>query len=178
MAHYLRYGAFPVGHDTLIECNSISDFTRQFTSGLLLGSCETGAMLGWRLVRELLPEARIVVVRRDLGEVAVSLARKGLLVEREELEAREAMLELAAQQPGALQLSYEDLGMAEGAARLFEFCLEIPFDYGWWEYCNAVNIQVDMAARQARLMERQEALAGLKLEAAGMLERAPLWNLN
>lgn len=179
MAHYLRYGGARVGHDTLVECDSLEGFAAQFQGdAALAGSCETGAMLGWRLLQCKLPGVRMVVVQRDPGDVAASLAAKGLLIDTRELEARAAMLESASKLDGVLNLTYEQLWYPDACAALFEFCLLQSFDYGWWENLQSTNIQVDMGLRIDRLRSRAPILESLKLEAATAMKEAPLCHLH
>ena len=87
MAHFLAFGGrYAVGHDTLVECNSIAQFISGFR--LMAGTCETGAVLGWRIIRQVMPEVKLVTVRRPVHEVAASFARFGIPVDEKELEAR------------------------------------------------------------------------------------------
>lgn len=178
MSHFLRYGGAAVGHDTLLECDSVEAFLQQFSSGELAGSCETAAVLGWRLIKQMMPDARIAVVRRDSGDVAVSLAKQGLVVDPQELEARAAMLDHVAEMPGVLNVQYEALSNPMVASSLFEFCLLKPFDFAWWESFDSTNIQIDMPTRIARLQQRQGAIAGLKAEVIAATKRAPLCQLH
>lgn len=178
MSHYLSYDGARVGHDTLVECDNVAQFLSQFSESGLAGSCETGAMVGWRLLKQKLPEARICVVLRDVADVAVSLAKQGLLVDTRELEARAAMLEMLAEQPGVLVLEYDELSLPEVAGALFEFCLERPFDFGWWERMENINIQLDFGARVDRLRSRAPALAALKAEVISMTKGAPTCGLH
>ena len=176
LAHFLRYGGKRIGHDTLVECSSISEFTNAFASGMLDGSCETGAMLGWQLIRKDMPGARIVVVRRDLQAVGKSLQAAGLPPDWPELERRSAMLDLCSRQEGVVSVEYEDLNSPIACQQLFEHCLELPFDWEHWARFSAVNIQVNMQQRVDRLYERHQALEALKADVrARLVERRLGW---
>ena len=45
------------GHDLIVGCGSLADFSKALA--LRVGSCETGAMVGWKLVRQVMPEVRL-----------------------------------------------------------------------------------------------------------------------
>ena len=163
MAHFLAFGGrYAVGHDTLVECNSIAQFISGFR--LMAGTCETGAVLGWRIIRQVMPEVKLVTVRRPVHEVAASFARFGIPVDEKELEARAAMLDALAQQPGVLALEYDTLSHHEICQQLFSFCLgeELPDD--WYSLLVQTNIQIDMNARMQQLIRRQPQIAALKAE--------------
>lgn len=155
----------------------------EFTGALALmdGTCETGAILGWRLMREELPGVRFVVVQRDPREVLRSLAQHGwdphLIAE--EISQRALMLQHVARLPGALSFQYPQLSDPLVARAIFEFCLEAPFDLGWWERLEATNIQVDMGSRIQRLAENAPRIAAFRHEVmmrSAKLEAPPCMN--
>lgn len=164
MSHWLRYAGKVVAHDLAVECASIADFRAKME--LVDGSCETGAVLGWRLIREQMPSCRLVVVLRPVGEVAASLAKFGLEPPMEELQQRSMMLGIVASLPGTMVLSYEQLSDPLVCQALWEHCLELPFDWQWWARYQALRIEVDMGARVARLVANAPRLAALKAEVA------------
>lgn len=166
LAHYLTLGSeFLIGHDTLVECASIEDFLGQFASGMA-GTVETGAMLGWRLLRARMPSAHLVTVHRPVSEVEASLRKFGLAPDLAELEARNGLLEACAMSPGTQSFAWEDLSLPLVGQWLFEHLLERPFDEAWHQRMCEVNIQVDMIARSSRLWENRQRLAGLKAQVA------------
>lgn len=165
MAHFLRYAGRVVPHDLATECASIEEFKSKLS--LCDGSCETGAVLGWRLLRRELPELKLVVVRRPWPEVIVSLFGQGVqLASYDELIARAAQLDLLAQQDGVLVLEYRELWDPEACRVLFEHCLELPFDWQWWSYWAGQNVQIDMSWRLQRLAQNHERLEAFKAEVA------------
>ena len=43
--------------------------------------------------------------------------------------------------PGVVEVGYDDLATSDGAARVFEHALGLPFDAGWYEALRGVNLQ-------------------------------------
>lgn len=162
IAYWLRYAGKVVGHDVAVECASIADFRAKLS--LMDGSCETGAVLGWRLIREQMPDCKLVVVMRSVEEVTSSLAKFGLVVPAEELQARAVMLGMVASLPGTMVLAYSQLSDPLVCQALWEHVLELPFDWQWWQRCESTHVEVDMRARLQRLMLNAPHLAALKAE--------------
>jgi hypothetical protein len=173
MSHFLSYAGNKVGHDTLIQCPTIASFLDQFLLGTLAGSCETAGVLGWRLIRHLLPEAQLLVVRRNEGEVIDSLRKFGLAENPREIEIRAVMLDLLSSQPGVVTIPYEALDDGQVCQALFERCLGIPMDWTWWGQLARTNIQVKMPQRLLALIENQDQIQGLKADLARQLAQIP-----
>lgn len=153
-----------VGHDTLVDCQSLEEFLLPLAQGKLLGTCETGAMVGWRVIRHLLPLARFAVVRRHPDEVIANFASLGLRVDRNEIYCKADMLDALSSSPGVLTLQFEQLEDPNHVAKLFEFTTGRPFDLPRYERLNSIDIQIDMSHRIGRLMMNSERLAKLARE--------------
>lgn len=162
LSTYLSYGSARCGHDIAVECPTIDAFTGSFSPGGLVGSCETGAAMAWRVLQARMPGVRFIVVRRPVERVLASLLRMGLAVSPEELESREAQLELVSAQPDTRTLDFDDLSSPQTCQALFEYCLEREWDAAWWYHLARMNIQIDMKAHVARLMHNADQIAGLK----------------
>lgn len=162
MSYYLAYRGTQVGHDLLVECGSIwqfEDALRQCD-----GTCETAAMVGWKLIVQKHPLMRLVVVKRPHEEVVKSLATKGFVVDPQFIEDRAHMLDAVSNLPGVLTFTYEQLNEESACKEIFEFCLRVPFDYAWWDDLRRKDIQIDLKERFARLQENSVALANLNAE--------------
>ena len=61
--------------------------------------------------------------------------------------------------------SFADLNRLEACRDLFEFCLDQPFDWEWWESLAHVNIQVDVPAQLLFLTENRNRIEALKADA-------------
>jgi hypothetical protein len=110
ISRFLSYGGWKCGHDLATRCATMKEFV-----GLLndenVGTAETGAVVGWRAIRRLLPDARIAVIRRPVQQIYDSLARFGLgsQILMDELIERDAMLDRLARVEGARSFSFADL---------------------------------------------------------------------
>lgn len=164
MSHYLGYnGQFLVGHDIAIECETIQQFLDSYLHGMT-GTCETGAVVAWRLLLAKLPGVRFLVVRRKLEEVQASFARLQVELVPGELEARAEMLDLIGQNSRVKVVEFHSLGNPEVGQEVFEYCLDIPWDRRWWEHLSRLNIQVDIHARLQQLHRNAAKLAFLQEE--------------
>lgn len=175
LAHFLRYAGTVVTHDLATECSSISEFKAKLR--LVDGTTETGAVLGWRLIRAELPEAKLVVIRRDFREVGASLSR-WVDPPWEDLVQRAVMLDAVSDLPGVLSIEYPALEDPMVCKMLFEHCLDLPFDWGWWGQLQSTNIQVDMGARLRHLATNHQKLEAFKQEVAQRTRslEAQCWN--
>lgn len=165
---YLSRGGAAVGHDIGSECAAPADFFAKLGDG----TCETGAAFAWRLIRQQLPDARFVVVRRNVAEVDTALRRFGLEGYLPELERRDGFLAEIAAQPGTLSVPYAALPLFDACADIFEHCRGQKADLAWWERLDRLNIQVDMPRQIARLRANHARLEELKLAVAEQVTHA------
>ena len=161
LSHFLNYPPRIVGHDIIVECKDIREFVVAFSTGMY-GTVETGGMLGWKLYKKLLPAVKIITIHRPIEEVSQSFKKIGLSIEIEDLEKANDLLNLCAEIPGAKSYCFADLDRMEVCRELFEYCLDLPFDYDWYEELSKLNIQIDMRARIQQIVENQHSLAFLK----------------
>ena len=166
LARFLSYDGKRCGHDLATQCGTMKEFAALFDSDYA-GTAETGAVVGWRAIRRLLPNARIVVVRRPVPEVYASLARFGLAspLLMDELNERDAMLDQVSKLRGVRSFAFSDLNGLAACQELFEFCLDEPFDWEWWESLANVNVQVDVPERIKFLTDNRDRIEALKREA-------------
>jgi hypothetical protein len=131
------------------------------------GTAETGAVVGWRAIRRLMPDAKIAVVRRPVGQVYEEMAGFGCGVPAmmAELKERDAMLDQVARLPGVLSVTFAELRGPGACQSLFEHCLETPFDWEWWEGLARKDIQVDVAAEFQYVIDNADRIAELKRDA-------------
>jgi len=178
LSRFLSYSTRRCGHDISIECQSMSDFLGAFGSGGIDGTVESGAVLGWRVIKQFLPRVRFVTVRRPIGEVYESLAKFGLYPTAGELETKDELLDVVETLPGTLRFDYHELSDGEVAKRLFTHCLQLAFDEQWWRSWEQTIVQIDMPARLDRLRENYPRLQALKVELAELLASSPGLGLN
>ena len=159
----------PCGHDIAIGMDSLSDVKTALTEHLC-GTVETGSMMAWRWLRKTLPEARFIVVRRPLDDVAASLERCGLNVPRSVLELRAAWLDEISARHGTITLNAADLDQPEACAALFQQCRGAKCSPLWLACNMGANIQLDLNRRVELLRSRAAQIEGLKA-AAEMADR-------
>ena len=164
LSNFLTVRGKICGHDEMVNCGSIAEAVEVFND--LRGSCETGAVLGWKLIRKLWPELKIVVVFRPLGEVVESLGKKMTITKEieEDLYLKSLMLMNVAKLPGVMVTTFEALRDQGICKDVFEFCNEDTFSPIRWRLMEGVNIQVDFDERIGRLGRNYKALTQLKSE--------------
>ena len=164
LAHWLGCAsAAPVGHDIAIEARSIDDWLETICRRVR-GTCETGAVEAWPILRRAIPDCRIVVIHRPLDQIAASLIEAGAVPPMIDLQRRYAALQELSQQSSVLTLEFSNLAEPRACAALQEHCLGMAFDWPCWRDLADCNVQVDMPARLGRLAERAEPIAALKAE--------------
>lgn len=153
----------PVMHDLAIDTDTIDDWL-ELVFRHARGTCETGAVEVWPILRRAIPECRIAVIQRPLDEVVKSLSRAGFKPNMDDLHRRAAALSDLAEQPGVLAVQFDDLCNPRACAALQEHCLGVPFAWPVWAEMDGQNLQCDAAARMARLIERRPQIMALRAE--------------
>lgn len=165
LAHWLSDHDLFVGHDIGIECDSIAAFKDKFANGLD-GSCETGSMFAWRLIRREIPGIKFVVIRRQRAAVAASLARFGLAGLEAELEARDRFLDEIEVQPEAIRVDFQMMPHQDICRDILAHVAPNRMFHGkHWRDWNGLNVQVKMDERLARLAENSAHIEAMKAEA-------------
>lgn len=151
LSHFLTYGDWRCGHEELRHVRSLDD-VRSWLSQPCTGSAETAAAPFWRLITRMVPDARIVIVRRKPEEVFNSMLRiPGVSFDRERLARTIRRLDRKLDQvqwrmQNVLSVRYEDLSREEACASIFEHCLPYKHDKPRWEGLANINIQADFLA--------------------------------
>jgi len=135
----------PVAHDVAPLCKSVEGFIKAYKEEGMWGSVEIGGMIGWQVIRKEMPELKTVVLRRPLQEVYNSITMMGYQGNLTYLAEYNAMLDLIAEQPDVYSINSSDLDAPVVGKWLFEYLLELEFDFDWWYKLSQVNIQVNMA---------------------------------
>ena len=169
LAEFLSYAPDRCGHDLAVECGSIADFLAFFDS-TFTGTIETGAVVAWRAIRKIAPEARLAAIRRPVMEVLASFSAIGIgspELDRE-MHERAAMLDAFAREPGVLSMNFDALIYREACAGLFEHCLQKPLDLDWYDRLCRRNIQADVRAQLMKVLRNKDRIAALKKEAGAL----------
>lgn len=159
LAHYLAYPLArplqPVGHELLTDCSNVQMFLDGYANGMW-GTVETGAAMLWPIVRNELPECRIVLIRRPLIDCYRSMAAAGVTPDLSALASLDQHLDAASADPSIVSVPYDLLSDPGMGQWLFEYCLELEWDPEWWERIVQLNIQVDMPAWLKRLEGKEK----------------------
>lgn len=154
LARFLTYGGWDCGHERAPFMRSLAD-VREFFAHPRIGSVETAAAQGWRVLAHHVPGLRQVVIRRpvddvvrsvlgiDLGGVATYDAAKL----RKIMEYGDRCLAEIERQPGVLSITFSDLERPDACAAIFERCTGIPFNREWWKHLSGKNVQVDVPSQ-------------------------------
>ncbi|CCG40161.1 GNAT family N-acetyltransferase [Magnetospirillum molischianum] len=146
---FLSYGPWVCCHDSLLGLSNIEGLVK-LLSAPNTGLSETAMAFAAPVIRKLFPEVRFVVVRRrDLEDVRTSMEAVGLHYPDGLLEQMAVHLDAVSALPGTLTVSFEDLRDEDACRSVFEHCLGLPWNRGWWEALADQNIQIDMPARIA-----------------------------
>ncbi len=168
-----------VGHDLALRATKVEDWMDAWGLGLS-GTVETGAMLAWPLISEMVPWVQQIVVQRPPEAVLRSLEACGFPTGPQtlpELELKAQALADLSLQPGVLAVTFEDLKSVHCCAELYEQASGKKFDFDWWQLCEQQNVQIDIAARTIELEKRAEQLAGLKSEVEDKLTQLEVGTL-
>jgi hypothetical protein len=151
LSRFLTYGDWSCGHEELRHMRSLDDVRAWFTQPCT-GSAETAAAPWWRLLGEVAPGAKIVVIRRPPAEVVESLLHiPGLAFDRAQLERTIAQLDRKLGQiekrlPGVMSVPFHDLANEDACAAIFEHCLPYEHNHERWKTLSALNIQISLPA--------------------------------
>lgn len=149
LSRFLSYGRWTAHHDLPVICNRMQDLAAVLRRPNT-GTVETGLSRAAPWLREILPDARIAVIRRSPAAVHASAAAKGWEVPLAYLEAEDARLAAIASRPGVLSVDFDAMDEA-ACKRLFEHCLGRPFDADWYRRMAPQNIQLDLDERRREI---------------------------
>jgi hypothetical protein len=169
LAQFLTYGAWTCHHQTAIKMRTLADVGTFFAQHNV-GTAETGASLGWRLLEHHVPNLRRVVVRRPIDESVAAMLRvdlKGVAVYDEMLMRRVMVREARAlddisARPGVLTVDFADLDRRDACAAVFEHCLPYPFPQAWWDNLRHRNVQADVPAMLRYFHANRAAIENFK----------------
>jgi len=120
------------------------------------GSVEIGGMIGWQIIRKEMPHLKTVVLRRPLQEVYQSVLNLGYQAHLTNLAELNTMLDVIAEQPNVYSINSSDLDAPVVGKWLFEYLLELEFDFDWWYQLSQTNIQVNLDSVMAHKEEIDE----------------------
>lgn len=149
LSRFTSYGEWSCGHEEARHMRNLDD-VKAWLSQPCTGTAETSIGQWWRLIPKLAPDARIVVVRRPVGEVLDSLSRvcafdaPTMAAGLRHLDAKLDQIEVRLK--NVLSVRYADLSNEDTCRQVFEHCLPYQHVHGWWALLDQANIQVSMGS--------------------------------
>ena len=157
LAAFLSHGDWRCHHDAILEAESLWGL-EDLLDKPRTGTVETGLTRGFLVMRDLFPNARVVVVRRPVRDVAESAANLGWEYPDGYLEEEAERLDLISRVPGVLTVSFESLASEAVCKAVYEYCLQHPFDRSWWASLARKNIQINTSEQLMVLSAHAEYL--------------------
>lgn len=176
LSSFLTYGDFLCHNEIAVRFRSM-DEVAAFFARPNVGTAETAAAPGWRLIEKIAPGIRTVVVRRDAESIIASFARSEVaeIATIDEVKLRrtiayeERCLAQISARPGVLTVDFSELTKADVAKKVFEHCLPYEFDLAWWEHMNARNVQTPVRDLFAYYQANRDGIEGFKRAAKRFL---------
>ena len=169
LSRFLSYGTNKVGHDIAVECDGMDSFLASLKDHA--GTVETGMAAAWPVLKRSLPDAKFIVIRRSVEQVVESFKKFNIVEVEPELRKRAQALDQFSRRLGVTTIQYDALKDVSVCAWLFQFCLGLGFDHGWWAAHDRINLQVDMAAELARIDAHADGIKKFKAEVAKRLPK-------
>lgn len=176
LSAFLTYGDYLCHNEIAIKFRNIAEVTAFFARPNI-GTAETAVAPAWRLIEKIAPGIRTVVVRRDVESIIASFARSEIAeiatIDEDRLRQiityEERCLEQISARPGVLTVEFSELTKAYTAKKIFEHCLPYEFDFEWWEYMNARNIQTSVRELFSYYQTNKEDIEDFKYTAKRFL---------
>lgn len=160
LAAFLSYGGRTCRHEPSVSWGSIEQAYKFFDEG----GCASDGMLGlhWYALAKNVEGMRFLVVQRLRQEVERSIVAQGQQPNPAILQDMNwAITALAFRPEIALSVRYEDIDDEEIAMKIFEWCLDEPLDFDWFEAMKKQNIQADFNRRVAQIQANKAGVRAL-----------------
>jgi len=175
LSKFLTYNGWICGHEELQRMKTLKDIKTWFTQPQV-GTVETAAAPWWRLIPVLVPDCKVVCVRRPVNEVVKSLMTlcPGVFDEvtltRGMTYLDHKLGQLTKRLPNVLTVTFDDLNRKETCKQVFEFCLNQPFDEEHYNNLKDKNIQIDFFAMVRYATAYKESLVKLAQQATNKVK--------
>lgn len=151
MSMYLTYGDHTCWHDQAMHMRSLDDLKAAFSMPNT-GYAEMGAAPAWPVLRSIRPDAKVVVIRRDPGQVERELLAMDLggvaALDPRKLTSQLRRLDrdlgrIEQRWPGAISVKFDDLNNQDERERVFYHCLPYAFDQGWDNVMAGLHVETE-----------------------------------
>jgi hypothetical protein len=126
-------------HEKSMEFRNLEELKLFCEQNPKCGISDTALLIHWKWIRQNIPEAKIVVIERDIKEVKQSLQDIGLPTEC--IKPIKDKLEEARQDPNIVFIKFEDLNKKLYCKLIYEYCKEEPLDDLWYEVIKGIEMQ-------------------------------------
>lgn len=178
LSEFLTYGKYICHNEIAVQFRSMAQVER-FLANPWVGTAETGAAPGWRLIKAICPAIRTVVVRRCEADILRSFLRlyadNGLRCDEERLvkiiRYEQRCLEQIAAEPGTLAVEFEALESMAACRQVFEHCLPYEFDAAWWARMATRDVQAPVRKIVEYYQDHVGEVEGFKRESRAFLRK-------
>lgn len=186
LSWFLTYGDWTCWHEQFPRMRTLDDIKAWFSQNNT-GTSETTAAPYWRIIKEVRPDVRTLIIRRPVNEVVDSLMRVDMqgvcTFDQAKLTAAMEKVgrkldQIEARCSNVLSVSYADLASESVCARVFSHCLGQSLDHNWWVRMDAQNLQTSLPSLMRYMFANNEAIAKLgevakRHSLAGLHRRPP-----
>jgi hypothetical protein len=178
LSEFLTYGKHVCHNEIAMKFRSMSE-VGQFFSNPRVGTAETAAAPGWRLIKTLAPWSTAVVVTRDEDDIissfATLFAANGIAFDEDKLvrvvRYEQRCLRQISAHADTLTVRFDDLDDESVCRAVFERCLPYEFDRGWWLRLSAENIQSPVQELVNYYRENTAGVEAFKRESRATMRR-------
>ena len=170
LSAYLTDGNWTCGHEELRHVRDLDD-VRCWLGQEFIGSAETLAAPWWRLLLELRPDIRLVLIRRDPEAVVRSfLELPGLTwneagIRKQVMYLNGKLDQIEKRVWSARSFRYESLVRDDVCEEIWRLTRGDSWDRGRWRRFNQTNVQVSVPAMVRYVMAFKAKLAKAEAEA-------------
>lgn len=174
LSKFLTYDGWICGHEELQHMRSLKDIKTWFNQPLI-GTVETAAAPWWRLIDVLIPGVKVLVIRRPVNEVVASLMAvcPGMFNEinltRNMKYLDRKLNQLTRRLKNVMSIDFKDLDKENTCAKVFKFCLDLPFDKEHYTKLKDQNIQINLPAMLRYSSAYRESLIKLGNQATNKI---------
>lgn len=159
MSVFLTYGPSFCFHEGLVGCKSIADLKRKMESvdAEFVGNSDCGNILFIDHIVEEFPNARFVVIHRELRDVEDSLLDMGLSCNQYITDAFDALNSLSIE---AMHIHYDDIGLKECRA-IWKWCIGTSMNDDRYHLLNKLDIQIFPEKLVTQVSKEKESMIKL-----------------
>jgi hypothetical protein len=150
VSRFLSYGGRRVAHDPSRFFTGPDDIAKYFRDPAA-GAVDTALGLVWSGI----PGVKVATIWRPVYEVESRLRALGRPQREQAIQRLDDKLSAIP----AARFEFHSLGVEAEARRLFQYCLEQPFDRDWWLKFRGVTLECDRAEYEADVVRN---IAGIQ----------------